>query len=246
MGSAAVSALGGVPGQELNPPPAPIRAPQPPGSRAQRPRNGTVPIVLAALVVAVVASGGLLIWHAEAKTNKVALASSAKPVTVIVAQAKEYRPSRLYIGTLEPWVAANMGPQLVSAFVDTVLVRPGASVKRGQVLATLDCRDASAANQAVAMEARAIDARQRALAAESARLSILLAGKFVSPNEAEQKAALSTAEEAHLGATQAQLVRQTLGVNDCVLRAPFDGGVATRAIDPRSFRAPRRIHRLAR
>ena len=67
------------------------------------------------------------------------------------ARAGSYQPSRVYVGTLEAWLTASIGPQLVSAYVDTVLVRPGAVVKRGEVLATLDCRDASAASQGVAM-----------------------------------------------------------------------------------------------
>ena len=65
----------------------------------------------------------------------------------IAAVAKDFRPSRTYVGTMEAWLSASIGPQLVSAYVDTVLVRPGAVVKRGEVLATLDCRDASAASQ---------------------------------------------------------------------------------------------------
>src|SRR6202044_2620108 len=110
-----------------------------------------------------------------------------------------------YVGTLEPWLAASVGPQLVSAYVDTVLVRPGAVVKRGEVLATLDCRDTSAANQAVASQARAIDAHQKAAASEAARLKTLLAQKFVSANEAEQKTAQSVSEEAELQAMRATL-----------------------------------------
>ena len=164
-------------------PPAPHGAP-----RRTALEGKTVPIVVACAVGAVLLGGGLLIWHAESKVNKVALAEGPKPVTVTVAKAKPYQPSRTYVGTLEPWLDASIGPQLVSAYVDTVLVRPGAVVKRGEVLATLDCRDASAASQAVAMQARAIDARQKALASESARVQGLLDGGFVSPNEAEQKA----------------------------------------------------------
>jgi RND family efflux transporter MFP subunit len=117
-------------------------------------------------------------------------------------------------------------------------VRPGAVVKRGEVLATLDCRDASASNQAVASAARAIDARQKAIASESARLQGLLAGKFVSPMEAEKKAAESTAEAAELESMKAKLSHSTLEVNDCILRAPFDGEVATRMMDPGGFVRP--------
>lgn len=194
--------------------------------------------MIGAAVLGVVAAGGLLMVRAEAKTNKVALTASPKPVTAVPAKAQSFQPTRLYVGTLEPWLTASVGPQLVSAYVDTVLVRPGAAVKRGEVLATLDCRDTSAGNRAVAGEARAIDARQKAVAAEAARLQTLLAQNFVSPNEAEQKAAQSTAEGAHLEAMRAKLTQKALQVDDCVLRAPFEGEIATRTIDPGAFVRP--------
>jgi RND family efflux transporter MFP subunit len=127
---------------------------------------------------------------------------------------------------------------MMSAYVDTVLVRPGAVVKKGAVVATLDCRNANASSQAVAMQARAVAARQEALSHEAARLNGLLDGGFVSPNEAEQKSAQSAAEEAQVLATQAQLLGSSLQVNDCVLRAPFDGEVATRTGDPGAFARP--------
>src|SRR6185437_6944242 len=97
-----------------------------------------IPVVIGAGVAAVLLLGGGMMWRANSRTNKVALSSRPKPVTVVKAAAAMYRPSRTYVGTLQPWVEASVGPQLVSAYVDTVLVRPGASVKRGDVLATLD------------------------------------------------------------------------------------------------------------
>ena len=121
---------------------------------------------------------------------------------------------------------------------DTVLVRPGATAKRGEVLATLDCRNASASSNAVAAQARAIDARQVAMAHESARLKTLLDGGFVSPNETEQKEALTVSEEAQLAAERAKFVVTGLEVSDCILRSPFDGEIATRTIDPGAFVRP--------
>jgi membrane fusion protein, multidrug efflux system len=106
------------------------------------------------------------------------------------------------------------------------------------VLATLDCRNASASNQAVAAEARAIDARQRAISDESARLKTMLDGGFVSPNESEQKEAQSASELAQLASQRAKMVGTNLEVSDCILRAPFDGEIATRAIDPGAFVRP--------
>ncbi len=215
--------------------PGPVGHADPPRASAG---GRTVQLVLASAVVGVLVLGGALVYNAESKVNKVALSASAKPVSVIAAKATPFQPSRTYVGTLEPWLTARIGPQLVSAYIDTVLVRPGAAVERAEVLATLDCRDASASSQAVAMEARAIDARQKALANESARVQGLLAGNFVSPNEAEQKAAASTAEAAELGAMRAKLAHTNLEVSDCVLRAPFAGEVATRTMDPGGFVRP--------
>jgi RND family efflux transporter MFP subunit len=122
--------------------------------------------------------------------------------------------------------------------VDTVLVRPGAVVKKGDVLATLDCRNTNAMSQAVAMQARALETRQKAIANEATRVHGLLDGGFVSPNEAEQKEAQSASEQAQLLAQQAKLLGTSLEVNDCVLRAPFAGEIATRSIDPGAFVRP--------
>jgi membrane fusion protein (multidrug efflux system) len=201
------------------------------GSRA-------IPVGIACGVLLVLAVGGLLIGRAESKVNNVPLSASAKPVTVTEAKAATYRATRMYVGTLEPWVAANVGPQFISAYVDTVLVRPGAIVKRSEVLATLDCRNASATNQAVAMQARAIDSQQKAIADEAARLRTLLDGGFVSQNESEQKTALSEAQEAQLLSQRAKMQNAALEVSDCVLRAPFDGEIATRTQDPGGFVRP--------
>ncbi|HEX4337106.1 MAG TPA: efflux RND transporter periplasmic adaptor subunit [Polyangiaceae bacterium] len=197
-----------------------------------------IPAGIVIAVVVLLALGGLLLHHAESKINDVALSSLPKPVTVVRAGGTTFRASRTYVGTIEPWVRAAVGPQLVSAYVDTVLVRPGAVVKKGDVLATLDCRNASATSQAVAMQARSLDARQRAAAHEASRTQGLLDGGFVSSNEAEQKSAQSESEQAQLLATKARLLGTTLEVNDCVMRAPFDGEIATRNIDPGAFVRP--------
>jgi membrane fusion protein, multidrug efflux system len=189
-------------------------------------------------VAVFLALGAVLLWRAQSGVNRVTLASAPKPVTVVKAQDAEFRPFRSYVGTLDPWQSAQVGPQLISAYVSSVLVRPGAVVKKGEVLATLDCRHATASTRAVAMQADAIEARQKALADEAARTEGLLDGGFVSTNEAEQKLAESASEAAHLQAGMAQLTRSSLEVNDCVLRAPFEGEVAVRAIDPGAFVRP--------
>lgn len=182
--------------------------------------------------------GGVLYMRAASSTNQVALASQPKPVTAIVGIAKPFQPSRRYVGTIEPWLSANVGPQMVSAYVDTVLVRPGDTVKRGAVLATLDCRNASAMSRVVAAQARAIDAMHTASAHEASRVASLLDGKYVSQNEVDQKTAEAASKEAQLAALQAQAIGTSLQVDDCVLRAAFDGEIADRRADPGAFVRP--------
>ncbi len=210
----------------------------PKSTRESAPRRSLVPVAIGLGALGIIVLGATMVVRAEAKVNQVALDQSAKPVTVIEARGSAFRGSREYVGTIEPWVEAKVGPQMISAYVDTVLVRPGAVVKKGAVVATLDCRNANASSQAVAMQARAIAARQEAVADEATRLNGLLDGGFVSPNEAEQKSAQSSAEQAQLLATQAQLLGSSLQVSDCVLRSPFDGEVATRTGDPGAFVRP--------
>jgi RND family efflux transporter MFP subunit len=199
--------------------------------------NGAT-LAIAAGSLALLASGGVLYWRARSRVNDVALASSAKPVTVVEARAGAYRAQRHYVATVEPWIEASVGPQFTAAYADTVLVRPGAAVKKGEVLATLDCRDANATQKAVAAQAHAIALRQKAMADEAARINSLVDGGFAAPNEGEQKLASSESELAQLMAAQAKLVSTSLAVNDCVLRSPFDGEIAGRMVDPGAFVRP--------
>ena len=203
-----------------------------------RGRPGRVPLLVAAGTLLLVLVGGLLFWRAQSKVNKVALVSEPKRVTVIPAAASSFRPNERYVGTLEPWVAAKVGPQFISAYVDTVLVRPGAFVKRGAVLATLDCRNASALHKAVSAQARAVQTQQEAMSHEAKRISELGQGGFVSPNEIEQKAAESASKQSQYLSLEAQQLESSLKVNDCVLRAPFDGDVVDRTKDPGGFVNP--------
>src|SRR5206468_6017590 len=85
---------------------------------------------------------------------------------------------------------------------------------------------------------RAIQTEQEALAHEAARVAELKEGGFASPNEIEKRGAESSSKAAQLMETQARMQRATLEVNDCVLRAPFAGEIAVRAVDPGAFVRP--------
>lgn len=197
-----------------------------------------IPLGIGLGVVLIGSVTGALFLRARSEINQVALSSQPKAVTTVEAQAARYRPSRRYVGTIAPWLEARIGPQFTAAYVDTVLVRPGDAAKKGQILATLDCKSASAQSKAMQMQARALSATQEAIAKEAGRMSGLLEGGFVSPNEVERRTADSASKQAELLAANARLVRASLEVDDCVLRAPFDGEIADRMLDPGGFARP--------
>lgn len=181
-------------------------------------------IVLGVGTVLLAIVGGLLVHRVDGKVNHVPLGAAARPVTVELARATPYRDSRAYVGAVAAWVEANVGPQYISAYVQTVTVRPGDIVTRGQLLATLDCKNPSAVSNAAAMQMEASGARQRATADQAARENTLLTRGFIAPNQVEQTTAKSDAEQAQMLESRAKLFGASLGVSDCVLKAPFDGG----------------------
>lgn len=201
-------------------------------------RTLKVPAAIAAATAIALVCGAVLYQRAQARTNTVALAARPRSVSVVAAARSTYRDERRYVGTVQPWYTARIGPQLVSAYVDTVLVRPGASAKRGQVIATLDCRNASSVDQNIKMQARALEKTQAALADKASRMSTLLDGGFAAPDEVEMHRAESDSKQAQLLGLKAQMLGANLQVQDCVLRAPFDGEVAERFVDPGAFVRP--------
>ena len=201
-------------------------------------RRFLIPIVIVIGLAVVLLVGALLHHHAAASVNKVALSASPKSVSVVRAVATTYRPTHRYVGTLRPWTEAKVGPQFIAAYVNTVLVRPGAVVSRNEVLGTLDCRDASARSRAVDLQARGMQAEQQALSVQARRMTGLLDGGYIAVNEVDQSSAHSSSEQASLEAERAKLVDAQLSVNDCILRAPFDGDIGDRWVDPGAFVRP--------
>ncbi len=197
-----------------------------------------IPLNIGVVVVLIGITTSALFFRSRSAVNKVALSERPKGVTTVLALAARYRPTRRYVGTVAPWLEARVGPQFTAAYLDTVLVRPGDSVQKGQVLATLDCKSASAQSKAMQMQARALSTTQEALSKEATRLSGLLEGGYVSPNEVERRTAESASKQSELLAANARLVRASLDVDDCVLRAPFAGEIADRMLDPGGFARP--------
>ncbi len=194
-------------------------------------------LLIAVTVVLLVAMVGLYL-RAAARTNRVALSQSPKPVTVARAESGKYQSFREYVGILDPWNEASVGPQYVSAYVETVRFRPGAVVRRGEILATLDCRFATASSREIAAQSRGIAVRQGALADEAERVQEMARGGFASQNDVEQLHARAAFEREQIRSSEATLVTRRIAVRDCTLRAPFDGDIVSRFVDPGAWVRP--------
>ena len=214
------------------------RSQEPTGERGRAGGHRRELITIGGLTALLVVSGGLLVHHAEGKVNRVPLSGAARPVSVVGAQAAPYSDSRSYVGAIDSWIEASVGPQYISAYVTTVLVRPGDPVTHGQVVATLDCAHPNAVSRSVQLQAQAIGQQQRATADEAAREASMLKGGFIAPNQVEQTSAQSSAEQSHVLETKARSLAASLEVHDCALKAPFDGEVAVRSVDPGAFVHP--------
>jgi len=182
--------------------------------------------------------GGLLLLRQIRNQRSPSLAQQSKGVGTIQVQAASYRASSRYIGSLLPWNEAKVGPQFISAYITQINVRPGDIVHKGQVLALLEPEKARTRSDASAMQVKAFEAREEYLRKESDRIRGLLKKGIVSVNEAEKKLAEADSERAKVGAAKAELGSSSLEVEDSTLRAPFDGEIADRELDPGAFVHP--------
>ena len=208
-----------------------------PDAEAAPKNRWQLPLIVGVGVLSLIGVGQLVFMHGT-DDHGTALDSAPREVSTVSANAAQYHRQRRFVGTVEPWVSARIGPQLIAAYVKDVFVRPGAIVKANDLLATLDCRSASASSRAVAAQAEAIDQLQVAMSSQAKHMGNLVGTGYVSENEVVQHNAQSMAEAARGAAARAQLAGTAVAVSDCNLRAPFAGEIGGRFADPGAFASP--------
>ena len=178
--------------------------------------------------------------------DKVRSAAGGKAPAAVVA------PSALYATIAQGKVDIEGGVIEVAArrpgVISEVVAQEGAVVKKGQVLARLEDRDAvlaiNSAKAAVAQarsELKLSDANLVTAKREHQRLQKLLASNLVSQQQLDQaEDNILTAEaqrgirEAAIGAAQARLAEAEYNLELTVIRAPMDGKIIRRYANPGS------------
>ena len=201
-------------------------------------RNLPLPWLIVGGTVLVVLAGVGLAVRAAHRQNTVSLSQAPKRVGTLPVKEALYQVQHRYVGTLLAWEESKVGPQFISGYVTDVRVRPGAVVKRGEILAIIEPERAQAQKTVSVMQAQAIQAKLSALARESERIQGLKKKGIVSENEAENKLAEVMSEKAKLEAAKAQMASTDVEFQDTVQRAPFEGEVSERYLDPGAFVRP--------
>ncbi len=185
----------------------------------------------------IVLLAGALLWGAS--RNAVAQAAQGPEVPVTVAQLLRIGQGLDWDGTLQPVRQSTLAAQ-TQARVLAVKIRAGDRVRAGQVLVSLDNREAAAGvNQANAQEAQVQAALDEARAA-NARSKRLLQQGFIS--QAAMDAADAQLRQAEAQRTQAgagSTLRQ-LASSYSTLVAPYDGVVTAVMVEQGDLAAPGR------
>lgn len=190
-------------------------------------------LVVAAGALTLAACGGAS-EEAAAPPRQLASAEGMRGVAVIDSVLPDVTEA---VGTAAPLLSSTLATKLMAA-VTAVHVKEGDRVREGQLLVSLDVRDIDAKSaqaegnlqsaQAMLADAEVQTARMRALFADSAAPKAQL--DAAEAGLARAKAMVSAAQG---GVAEAGAVRAYGS-----LRAPFDGVVTQRLVDPGAFAAP--------
>jgi RND family efflux transporter MFP subunit len=156
--------------------------------------------------------------------------------TAVVAE----RPMPEYLtvtGTLranqESSIAADANGKVLQTFVER-----GQTVRRGEIIATLDARGASLSQTAAAAQAKFAQSQLDQAQRECDRVRHLLQTGAIAQADFDRQTSQCTAQQWSAAAAEAQQESATKLVGDARIRAPFDGVVGERLVSVGQYVEP--------
>ena len=186
--------------------------------------TGKVRIMVAALAVAGLA-GGALTGCADANSNDAPAAPPAPPVSAAVVVEKPVLETQEFSGRLEAVEVVEIRPR-VSGYITAVNFKPGAEVKKGDLLFVIDPRPYQAEADRAGAAAAAAKARADLARLELQRAERLLADKAIAQREFDERAASQKELDASARAAQAQYEAAKLNLAYTRVLSPIDGRVS--------------------
>lgn len=182
---------------------------------------------LVGLLAAAGLAGAVLTGCADAnsKDDAAAAAPAAPPVSAAIVIEKPVAETQEFSGRLEAVEVVEIRSR-VSGYITAVNFKPGAEVKKGDVLFVIDPRPYQAEADRAGAAANAARARADLARLELQRAERLLADKAIAQREFDEKAAAQKELDANARAAQAQHEAARLNLAYTRVVAPIDGRVS--------------------
>ena len=186
--------------------------------------TGKVRMMVAALAVAGLA-GAALTGCADANSNDAPAAPAAPPVSAALVVQKPVLETQEFSGRLEAIEVVEIRPR-VSGYITAVNFKPGAEVRKGDVLFVIDPRPYQAEADRAGAAAGAAKARADLARLELQRAERLLLDKAIAQREFDERSASQKELDASARAAQAQFEAAKLNVAYTRVLSPIDGRVS--------------------
>lgn len=189
-------------------------------------KSATSPRALPAALTLTVLAAAVLAGCGNPAAQEVGKApAGAPPITAATVLEKSIAETQEFTGRLEAIERVEIRPR-VAGFITSVNFKPGAEVKKGEVLFIIDPRPYQA--EAGRAEAAALSARAKADLAkiEFARAEKLAAEKAIPQREVDEKSSSLKELEANARAAQASYEAARLNLNFTEVRSPINGRVS--------------------
>ena len=210
-------------------------APHPPASK-KRLAAGLAGGAGLALLLAWMAG---IISHGEVRPGVVQDTSGPVPPGALTEPARTISVAdpREFVGTIRPRSVAQVSAKLL-ARVLAVEARMGQEVQRGQVLARLDDREVQARAGQARLGLAAARANLGQAQSDLARVQSLAAKGAATPSDLDAASARAAALRADVSRLEQAVAEAALALAEAEVRAPVDGRVLERRVEPGDMAAP--------
>jgi RND family efflux transporter MFP subunit len=140
-------------------------------------------------------------------------------------------------GTVTARLSAAVAPTVMARVLE-VHVQAGSAVRRGDVIATLDARDLTARLQQGEAALAAASAQARQADADLRRARQLFAKEAFTQQDLDAAEARAATARAQAAQARDALAEARVHLGETTVRAPFDGVVAARLVDPGATAGP--------
>jgi multidrug efflux system membrane fusion protein len=186
--------------------------------------QGKLRVIVAALALAGVVGAGVT-GCADANSNDAPAAPAAPPVSAAVVLQKPVLETQEFSGRLEAIDVVEIRSR-VSGYITAVNFKPGAEVKKGDVLFVIDPRPYQAESDRTQAAAAAARARADLARLELQRAERLLADKAIAQREFDERDAGQKELDATARAAAAEHEAARLNLAYTRVTAPIDGRVS--------------------